>query len=173
MSLSKPLRVFYIRPLSFADLDAVTSIEHCAFPPGERFSREDLAYHLRHSPGLCLGMFSPTGNLLGQAITTRTSLPVLTDSCMTKCTPSGSTIALVSFAVAPAYQRATLGTRFLEEYLSRMSRVEGATRVALIARKRLVKFYERFGFRSCGMSRVKFAGGGWLDLVFDTGEFGD
>lgn len=40
-------------------------------------------------------------------------------------------------------------------------------RIALIARNRLVGFYERFGFRCKGVSPIKFGGGEWMDLVLE------
>ena len=40
-----------------------------------------------------------------------------------------------------------------------------ADRFALLAHDHLVKMYERMGFEGAGKSNVRFAGGGWNDLV--------
>lgn len=40
-----------------------------------------------------------------------------------------------------------------------------ADRVALLAHDHLVEMYERMGFEGAGKSNVRFAGGGWNDLV--------
>jgi len=81
--------------------------------------------------------------------------------------PAGPTIALHSLAIQPAYQGRYLGTTLLQEYIQRMSMGGGVQRIALIARNRLVGFYERFGFRCKGVSPIKFGGGEWMDLVLE------
>ena len=40
-----------------------------------------------------------------------------------------------------------------------------ADRIALLAHDHLVDMYEGMGFDSAGKSNVRFAGGGWNDLV--------
>jgi len=81
--------------------------------------------------------------------------------------PAGPTIALHSLAIRPAYQGRYLGTTLLQEYIQRMSMGGCVQRIALIARNRLVGFYERFGFRCKGVSPIKFGGGEWMDLVLE------
>ena len=43
-----------------------------------------------------------------------------------------------------------------------------ADRIALLAHDHLVEMYEGMGFEGAGKSNVRFAGGGWNDLVRET-----
>lgn len=144
-------------------------------------------YRLSTCPELSLGIFTAssfpnpytgltTEVLLGHAIATKTSSRLVTDACMASSpyshTESGTTVALHSLAILPSYQRRTLGTTLLAEFIRRSGSRPGIPieRIAIIARERLVRFYQRFGFTVAGASGVGFGGGGWRDLVL---EFGD
>ena len=77
----------------------------------------------------------------------------------------GSTIAIHTIGILPSYQRQGLGRTLMRGYLQRMEQQEVGRRVALIAHGPLVEMYKAMGFTSKGESKVKFAGGGWEDLV--------
>lgn len=79
----------------------------------------------------------------------------------------GRTVCVHSLAVLPAYQRRGLGKTLMKAYLQRMESAGVADRVALLAHKDMVPFYESLGFVETGTSEVKFAGGGWSDMVHD------
>ncbi|RPB02016.1 acyl-CoA N-acyltransferase [Choiromyces venosus 120613-1] len=168
----------YVRTLTLSDLEACAALEEAAFIPSERCPRETFSYRLKVCPELCFGIFTIRRNkeyLLGHAIATKTLSPSVTESSMAIATPrysphhpAGPTIALHSLAIQPAHQGRYLGTTLLQEYIQRMSIGGGCEqRIALIARDRLVGFYERFGFRCKGVSPVKFGGGEWMDLVLE------
>lgn len=77
----------------------------------------------------------------------------------------GRTIALHSLAVLPAHQKIGLGGTILKSYLQRMHQAEIADRVALLAHKELVPFYEANGFVNKGKSKSTYGGGNWIDMV--------
>lgn len=139
-------------------------------------------YRLSTCPDLSLGIFTtsinpytghPTETLLGYAIATKTTSRLITDACMAATpyshTESGTTVALHSLAILPSYQRRTLGTTLLSEFILRSCNRPGVPveRIAIIARERLVRFYQRFGFTVYGVSEVGFGGGGWRDLALE------
>lgn len=172
--------IIYVRALTLKDLDAVMRIETQAFVPEERCTRKKFHSLLSTSPSTSLGIFTtlryPTHTvelLLGHAMAAPIGSPFITDSCYSSShTPAPhhtySTVALHSLAIEPRWQRLTLGTRLLKEFISRCS----AERIAIIAREELVRFYERFGFVHYGLSSVGFGGGGWMDLVLDKRSCG-
>ncbi|KAG0133489.1 acyl-CoA N-acyltransferase [Tuber indicum] len=165
----------YVRTLMLSDLEACVALEEAAFIPSERCPRETFSYRLKVCPELCFGIFTIRRSkeyLLGHVIATKTLSSTVTESSMAVATsrnsphnPAGPTIALHSLAIQPAHQGRYLGSTLLQEYIQRMSVGGCVQRIALIARDRLVGFYERFGFRCNGVSPVKFGGGGWMDLV--------
>ena len=48
-----------------------------------------------------------------------------------------------------------------------------ADRIALLAHDHLVEMYEGMGFEGGGKSNVRFAGGGWNDLVSELPSLSD
>ena len=53
----------------------------------------------------------------------------------------------------------------MKSYQQRMETSGIADRVALLAHDHLVQMYEGMGYEAQGKSNVRFAGGGWNDLV--------
>ncbi len=53
----------------------------------------------------------------------------------------------------------------MKSYQQRMETSGIADRVALLAHDHLVHMYEGMGYEAKGKSDVRFAGGGWNDLV--------
>ncbi|PNS16331.1 Histone acetyltransferase Tip60 [Sphaceloma murrayae] len=79
----------------------------------------------------------------------------------------GRTICIHSLAVLPDFQGRGLGRLLLRSYIQRMESSGVADRIAIIAHKELVGFYEGMGFESRGQSKVTFGNGNWVDLVLD------
>ncbi|PSS02129.1 hypothetical protein BD289DRAFT_449932 [Coniella lustricola] len=78
----------------------------------------------------------------------------------------GRTVCLHSLAVSPKLQGCELGKLIMKSFLQHVKNI-GYERVALICQEYLIGYYERFGFKNVGKSKVEFAGGGWVDMVFD------
>ena len=53
----------------------------------------------------------------------------------------------------------------MKSYQQRMETSGIADRIALLAHDHLIRMYEGLGFANKGKSAVRFAGGGWTDLV--------
>ena len=81
----------------------------------------------------------------------------------------GRTISIHSLGVLPAYQGRGLAKTIMKSYQQRMETSGIADRIALLAHDHLVRMYEGLGFVDKGKSAVKFAGGGWTDLVSADG----
>ena len=77
----------------------------------------------------------------------------------------GRTIAIHSLSVLPAFQGRGLGKTIMKSYQQRMETSGVADRISLLAHSHLVEMYEGLGFEGKGKSDVRFAGGGWNDLV--------
>lgn len=58
----------------------------------------------------------------------------------------------------------------MKSYQQRMETSGIADRIALLAHDHLVEMYERMGFDGAGKSNVRFAGGGWNDLIYEFAE---
>lgn len=53
----------------------------------------------------------------------------------------------------------------MKSYQQRMETSGIADRIVLLAHDHLTKMYEEMGFENKGKSSVKFAGGGWNNMV--------
>lgn len=77
----------------------------------------------------------------------------------------GSTIAVHSVAVLPEHQGKRVGTTLMKAYIERIRDAATAERIALLAHRPLVSYYEKLGFDNAGPSSCTFGGGGWFNLV--------
>lgn len=118
--------------------------------------------------------------LLGHVIATKTSNETVHDDDMAlpddQSTTSqsqfghnehGRTVCIHSLAILPAFQHQGLGRMLLKSYIQRIESAALADRIAIIAHEPLVGYYESFGFKSRGQSKVQFGGGGWTDMVLE------
>ncbi|EPE03414.1 gnat family [Ophiostoma piceae UAMH 11346] len=95
--------------------------------------------------------------------------------------PNGTTVGVHSLGVVPSAQGKGLGTKLMTAYLEHMAQLSAAAAaspsgsgrtkvsgVALICQDYLIKYYEKFGYKSHGPSKAHFGGGGWTDMVYDV-----
>ncbi|KAF2725825.1 acyl-CoA N-acyltransferase [Polychaeton citri CBS 116435] len=183
----------YTQTLTPTDVESCTKLEEEAFPPNERCTREKFHYRLTNCGELSLGIFTSSSPdtaqpstlesskpiysgapnrkavLLGHIIATKTTNSTVTDDDMKLGghKEQGRTVCIHSLATLPAYQKRGLGKTLMKAYLQRMEGQGVADRAALIAHGELVPFYESFGFKSMGESKVQFGGGGWWDMVYE------
>ncbi|KAK2759504.1 hypothetical protein FQN54_002983 [Arachnomyces sp. PD_36] len=97
--------------------------------------------------------------------TKSSTLPKTADSEPLGHQDQGSSIHLHSLAVLPEHQGKGLGTMIMKSYIQRIKDALIAERISLLARDKLVPFYEGLGFEHKGKSNVTAAGGGWNDMV--------
>ncbi|KAF2877351.1 hypothetical protein BDV95DRAFT_625270 [Massariosphaeria phaeospora] len=120
--------------------------------------------------------------LLGHIIATRFTSPVVTDASMDfpkdwrtkyQLNPpvghdeDGDTVCLHSLCVHPNVQGKGLAMVLLRGWIQRIKDSGTGKRIALLCREKLVRFYERAGFKRVGDSTCTFGGGGWIDMVLD------
>ncbi|KAK1987973.1 acetyltransferase [Colletotrichum cereale] len=122
--------------------------------------------------------------LLGHIVATLGNSPVVTDEDMA-CPENwrdrraskdsslghrvtGRTLCIHSVAVLPKLQNCGLGRLLMKAYLQQINESGVADRIALVCQNWLVSYYQRFGFKSLGLSKTScFGGGAWYDMVID------
>lgn len=77
----------------------------------------------------------------------------------------GRTVALHSLAVLPDLQGRHVGSTLLKGFIQMVKDAKVADRIALLTYKKLVPWYEKFGFENRGRSDATFGGEEWYDLV--------
>ncbi|UZJ51316.1 hypothetical protein CBS101457_000636 [Exobasidium rhododendri] len=79
-------------------------------------------------------------------------------------------VCLHSVCVAPEYQRKGLALKLIEEYMTRLRKVEEGDNkkhyecVALLVHEELVALYAKAGFKMLGVSHVNWGSGGWFEM---------
>ena len=102
---------------------------------------------------MTLGLFEVNedndGSLLAMIQATRTSSMYANEASMAVGghDSTGSTAALHSLCVHPAWRAKGLGTKILQDYIKRMENENGVQRIGLLAHDELVPFYKRFSER--------------------------
>lgn len=126
--------------------------------------------------------------LLAHIIATKSTSPLVTDAAMDfprdwatnyQLAPpighneDGQTVCLHSLCVHPDFQRLGLAQILVKAYVQRIRDSGVAKRIALIARARLVGFYEKLGFKNAGPSPCQYGGGNWVDMVLEFQDYRD
>jgi ribosomal protein S18 acetylase RimI-like enzyme len=92
--------------------------------------------------------------------------PVFVDGELIGNHKDGNSIAIHSVAISPDYQGKRVGRALVSAYTRHLKKGSfDASRAVLIAHDYLVHFYESVGFRNLGVSKSRFAGGVWYDMV--------
>ena len=146
------------------DLDGVCAVENAGFPPAEAAAREAFRYRIAAFPDWFLVAEEDgriVGLLNGPAIRER----FICDSIYEPggAGEDGETLAILGLAVLPSHRRHGLAARLMGTYLDR-ARAAGKRRVVLTCKDRLIHYYEKFGFRSCGVSQSVHGGAVWYDM---------
>lgn len=115
-------------------------------------------------------------NLIGQIIATKIHSNRITSSSMdlpTENDPSSGhiehsrVIGIHGLVIHPDWQGKNLGTLLMHDYIQKLSNQDLGGKVAIIAHKELIPFYEKIGFNNNGISECKFADETWYDLSID------
>ncbi|KAI0300098.1 hypothetical protein B0F90DRAFT_1817702 [Multifurca ochricompacta] len=154
--------------ISAKEVDTVYELEAKSFPPEEAATIEKLRYRQENAPELFLGAFVPhTGGgraLLGYVNGVLSSEATLTSESMSTHVLGAHTVLIHGVCVASDSRRRGIASALLAEYQRRLEAAGSYERALLIAHEDKLGFYERFGFKSRGLSNISFAGVTWLEL---------
>lgn len=114
--------------------------------------------------------------LIGHIIGTKIYYPKVTEASMGLPKDDDETaghiensryIGIHSLVIDPEWQGKNLGTLIMHDYIQKLSNQDLGDKVALLAKDKLVQFYEKIGFTNLGESQCKFANTTWNDLSMD------
>lgn len=155
-----------IRPAQLSDLDAVALIESRCFPPAEGATKEALRERLQ---AFTTSFFvAVAGNtVIGFINGCITDQKTLTDDLYEstrKHDPAGANMMVFGLDVLPARQHQGIAQQLMKTYIA-AGRKLGKKAIILTCKKRLIPFYEQFGYVCHGQSASTHGGVVWYDMV--------
>ncbi|KAJ2660379.1 hypothetical protein IWW48_002963 [Coemansia sp. RSA 1200] len=159
------------------EVRAAHPLEVAGYSREEAASLESMLYRFSNAPHLFFGAFDSDQGIVGFITSTQSTSPLVTHDSMSTHDPKGSTACIHSVCVHPEWQRKGVATKLLKLYPQTVRRYNSTigeseerakiTRLAMMARKDLVPFYQRAGYTNCGQSTVVHGTEEWYDCICD------
>ena len=154
-----------IRTASMADLAAVTAVEAACFPAAEAATEQDFRERLAVYPNH-FWLLEDDGRLISFVNGMVTDEPDLRDEMYADASlhnENGAWQMIFGVNTLPEYRRRGLAERVLRRVISD-AREQGRKGCVLTCKDCLVHYYEKFGFRSEGVSESTHGGVVWYAM---------
>ena len=155
-----------IRTASMADLAAVTAVEAACFPAAEAATEEDFAKRLAVYPEHFWLLEDDEGNLISFVNGMVTREADLRDEMYADASfhdPEGDWQMIFGVNTLPEYRRQGLAEQVLRRCIAD-AKEQGRRGCVLTCKDKLVHYYEKFGFRSEGVSESTHGGVVWYAM---------
>lgn len=157
-----------IRPATLTDLDAITQIEFTCFPPAEAATRESFQARLTTFPDcffVAVQGDQIIGFINGCATDERTIRDeMFEDSSLHK--PDGCYQSIFGLDVLPEYRCQGIAAGLMLHLIGD-AKTRGRKGLILTCKDRLIHYYEKFGYRSLGISASVHGGAVWYDMLLE------
>lgn len=157
-----------IRKAEMADLDRLTEIESICFPSAEAAGREALEQRLRAFP-LHFWVMEEEGLVIGFINGMATDEPVITDVMFENAflhKADGQWQSVFGLDVLPVYRGRGYAAQLMQALIAD-ARAAGRRGCILTCKAHLLHYYEKFGYRSLGISDSQHGGAQWYDMVLE------
>lgn len=155
-----------IRTATIEDLAAVTAVEAACFPPAEAATKEAFAARLAVYPSHFWLLEEEDGALVGFINGLVTDEPTFRDEMYADAAlhnEQGAWQTVFGVNTLPPYRRQGCAARVMERVIAD-ARAQGRKGCILTCKEGLIHYYEKFGYRSEGMSRSVHGGAVWYDM---------
>ena len=156
----------YIRNATMQDLEALTAVEAACFPAAEAATRADFAARLAVYPNHFWLLEDEEGTLISFINGMVTDEPNLRDEMYENAAlhqENGAWQMIFGVNTLPAWRKQGLAARVMERVIAD-ARDQGRKGCVLTCKDRLIHYYEKFGYRSEGISQSVHGGVVWYDM---------
>lgn len=168
---------YRIRPVSAADLDAVTQVEAACFPAAEAATRESFQSRIAAFPeSFFVAELAEKENasprLIGLITGCVTDERTIRDEMFEDTSlhnPQGRYQSIFSLAVHPDFQHKGIAAALMN-HLIEDAKEKGRGGLILTCKDRLIHYYESFGYKNMGVSASVHGGAVWYDMILEFGE---
>ncbi len=151
----------FIRTARASDLDEIANIEGVCFPEGQAAEKSVFRIRLEVFPRHFLLMCDEYGRIVSFINGFVTDEPDLTDEMYAVSKlhdENGKWQMVFGLCTLPDYRQRGFAQKLLKEFI-RTARSEGRKGVVLTCKQELIKYYEKFGFVSEGVTENSVIGG--------------
>lgn len=171
MELADAMNAQGIRQVRIGDLDACCQIESACFSPSEAASRASIEARIEiFSKGFLVAECD--AKVVGQINSGATDLDDITDEAFKQLighVPEGKHLVVFSLSVLPAFRGRGIAARLLEQFIQK-AKEDGRAAILLLCKRRLIPYYQRFGFVDRGISASTHGGFKWHEMALDLGN---
>jgi len=156
---------FTIRIVEPEDLTACHTIESRCFPPSEAAWTSSLETRITTYPEGFL-VAECDGQVVGQVNSGSTHKDDISDEEFKQLIghdPDGNNIVIFSLSVLPEFQKQGIAGKLLTDFIKH-SHEMGKTKIMLLCKDELVKYYTRYGFENNGVSDSTHGGVEWHEM---------
>lgn len=157
-----------IRQVMPEDLDAVARVEAVCFPEAEAAARASFAQRIQTFPESFF-VAEKDGQIVGFINGCVTDERMIRDEMFEDTAyhkPDGVYQSIFGLDVAPEWQHRGLAGDLMK-HLIEDARKRGRKGLILTCKEHLIGFYERFGYRSLGVSQSVHGGTVWYDMILE------
>ncbi len=157
-----------IRQVMQEDLDAVARVEAVCFPEAEAAARASFAQRIQAFPESFF-VAEKDGQIVGFINGCVTDERMIRDEMFEDTAyhkPDGAYQSIFGLDVAPEWQHRGLAGDLMK-HLIEDARKRGRKGLILTCKEHLIGFYERFGYRSLGVSQSVHGGAVWYDMILE------
>lgn len=159
-----------LREARSSDLEQIIALEQACFPPEQAASPSALKERIgRFGPYFLVA--EKGGTIVGMINGMPTNETDLCDEMYEGALlydPAGGHIMIFGVDTLPAFEHQGIASMLMEAYI-KSARKDGRKSIVLTCRKRLIGFYEQFGFVCEGISRSEHGNVIWYQMRIVTG----
>ncbi len=174
---------YQIRTATMEDLEKAAQVELLCFPAAEAATKESLRFRIQTFPESFLiaetvagcseedgeGKAEAGGEMIGFVNGCVTNDKVIRDEMFEDASyhvPDGDYQAIFGLDVIPEYRRHGVAADLMG-HLIQDARKKGRKGLILTCKDRLIRYYEKFGYRNMGLSASVHGGAVWYDMILE------
>ena len=161
--------VYTIRNVKAEDLDQVTEVEALCFPAAEAATEESFRKRIETFPESFFVAENESGKIIGfinGCVTDERTIrdEMFEDSGLHRA--AGMYQSIFGLDVIPEYRRQGVAADLMN-HLIQTAKARGKKGMILTCKDRLIHYYEKFGYRSLGISGSVHGGAVWYDMLLE------
>lgn len=160
-----------IRKAAMKDLKAITAVEAACFPPAEAASRRNFKKRLKVYPDH-FWLLEEDGKLISFINGMVTNESTISDIMFEDASlhdEDGDWQAIFGVNTIPEYRQRGLAAKVMQAVIEDAKKA-GRKGCILTCKDKMLHYYEKFGFKNCGISQSVHGGAIWYDMRL---EFAD